>query len=60
MEYRCNKCKDIRVLRKSTTIYREVKWVAKEAYCKKCECYMIVNPEKGFPELIRTEPSLKN
>ena len=59
MMYKCKKCKCKKQLNKCTTVLRDGKWVAKEAYCKKCKCYMKVKPEKGFPELIRTEPSLK-
>ena len=58
MIYICNKCKETRKLTKATTVLRDGKWVAKEAYCNKCKCYMKVRPEKGFPELIRTESSL--
>jgi MinD superfamily P-loop ATPase len=59
MIYNCKKCKDKKELTRSTTVLRDGKWVTKEAYCKKCKAYMTSKPTEGFPELIRTEPTLK-
>jgi hypothetical protein len=59
MIYKCNKCKYKIELNRSTTVLRDGKWVTKEAYCSKCELWMTSKPAEGFPELIRTEPTLK-
>ena len=59
MIYKCKKCKCKKELNKSTTVLRDGKWVTKEAYCKNCKDYMTSKPTEGFPELIRTEASLK-
>ena len=50
----CGESKDIG---KATIVYREGKWVCKEAKCS-CGKWMDSKPEEGMPTLRRTEPSL--
>jgi len=55
--YRCQ-CGDMeKEILKATIVYREGKWVAKEALCE-CGKYMDSEAEEGMPTLIRTEPTL--
>ena len=42
---------------KATIVYRDGKWVTKEALCE-CGKYMDSKPTEGMPSLKRTEPSL--
>ena len=55
--YFCNNCGEIKELGKVTLIFKESKWVAKEALCH-CGYYMTSKPVKGMPSLKRTEASL--
>ena len=57
--YKCKKCGASKELRKATLVIREGRAVPKEAYCLKCELYMVTKNRKGMPSLIRTEPTLK-
>ena len=50
----CGESKDIG---KATIVYREGKWVCKEAKCS-CGKWMDSKPEEGMPTLRRVEPSL--
>ena len=50
----CNKSMEIG---KATIVYRDGKWVTKEALCE-CGKYMDSKPTEGMPNLKRTEPSL--
>lgn len=59
MIYICNSCKDKKELTKFKSVYRDGKWVVLEAFCNKCEIYMEAKNSEGFPDIIRTEPSLK-
>jgi len=43
---------------KATIVYRDGKWVTKEALCNECGKYMDSKPTDGMPNLKRTEPSL--
>jgi len=43
---------------KASIVYRDGKWVTKEALCKECGKYMDSKPTDGMPNLKRTEPSL--
>jgi len=42
---------------KATIVYRDGKWVTKEALCE-CGKYMDSEPTEGMPSLKRTEPTL--
>ena len=42
---------------KATIVYRDGKWVTKEALCE-CGKYMDSKPTEGMPSLKRTEPTL--
>ena len=42
---------------KATIVYRDGKWVTKEALCE-CGKYMDSKPTEGIPTLKRTEPTL--
>ena len=42
---------------KATIVYRDGKWVTKEALCE-CGKYMDSKATEGMPNLKRTEPSL--
>ncbi len=55
--YTCECCKESKEISKATIVYREGKWVAKEAKCS-CGKYMNSVPVEGMPTLRRTEPSL--
>tara|TARA_R100000742_G_C4279648_1_gene104967 strand:+ start:684 stop:866 length:183 start_codon:yes stop_codon:yes gene_type:complete len=59
MIFYCEKCKAEKELHKAKTVYRDGEWVTLDAYCKDCKLYMRSKPTEGFPNLIRTEPSLK-
>ena len=54
--YTCE-CGKTRELSKATIVYREEKWVCKQAECS-CGKYMDSEPTEGIPTLQRTEPSL--
>ena len=57
--YRCSCGKVEKEIPKATIVYRDGKWVTKEAECD-CDCglYMESEPTEGMPNLKRTEPSL--
>ena len=55
--YKCECCKEEKHFGKVTIVYKQGKWVAKEAVCS-CGKYMDSEPAEGMPNLIRTEPSL--
>ena len=55
--YKCECCKEEKNLGKVTIVYKQGKWVAKEAVCS-CGKYMDSEPEEGIPNLKRTEASL--
>ena len=55
--YKCECCKEEKHFGKVTIVYKQGKWVAKEAVCS-CGKYMDSEPEDGMPKLIRTEPTL--
>ena len=55
--YSCECCKETKEISKATLVYRDGKWVAKEAECS-CGKYMDSKPTEGIPTLKRTEPSL--
>ena len=55
--YTCECGKESKEISKATIVYREKKWVAKEAECS-CGKYMDSEPTEGIPTLQRTEPSL--
>jgi hypothetical protein len=46
-----------REIPKATIVYRDGKWVTKEAECE-CGLYMDSEPTEGMPSLKRTEASL--
>jgi len=50
----CGKTKEIST---ATIVYRNEKWVTKQAECE-CGLYMTSEPTEGIPNLQRTEPSL--
>jgi hypothetical protein len=50
----CGKTKEIST---ATIVYRDEKWVTKQALCE-CGLYMTSEPTEGIPSLQRTEPSL--
>ena len=61
MNFEC-KCGEKISTHKSTTVYRDNKWVVKEALCK-CGEYMeqiLTEEHNGIPNLKRTENSLNN
>ncbi len=55
--YSCECGKETKEISKATLVYRDGKWVAKEAECS-CGKYMDSKPTEGIPTLKRTEPSL--
>ena len=55
--YRCSCGKVEKEIPKATIVYRDGKWVTKEAECD-CGLYMDSEPTEGMPSLKRTEPSL--
>ena len=57
--YKCECNKEQIELSKATIVLRGGKWVAKEAQCS-CGKYMDSKAAEGMPNLIRTEPTLKN
>ena len=50
-------CGNTMEIGKATIVYRDGKWVAKEALCE-CGKYMDSKPTEGMPSLKRTEPTL--
>ena len=54
--YTCE-CGKTKELSKATIVYRDGKWVTKQALCE-CGLYMTSEPTEGIPTLRRTEPSL--
>jgi len=54
--YSCE-CGNTMEIGKATIVYRDGKWVTKEALCE-CGKYMDSEPTEGMPSLKRTEPSL--
>ena len=55
--YTCECGEESKDIAKATIVYREGKWVCKEAACS-CGKYMDSIPEEGIPNLKRTEASL--
>ena len=55
--YKCECGKEEKEIGKATIVYRDNKWVCKEAKCS-CGKYMESEPTEGIPTLKRTEPSL--
>ena len=55
--YTCECGKESKEIAKATIVYRDGKWVTKEAECS-CGKYMTSEPTEGIPTLQRTEPSL--
>ena len=55
--YKCKCGKEEKEISKATIVYRDGKWVAKEAECS-CGLYMDSEPAEGMPTIKRTEPSL--
>jgi len=55
--YKCECCKEEKEVGKATIVYRDGKWVTKEAQCS-CGKYMDSEPTEGMPNLKRTEASL--
>tara|TARA_R110001606_G_scaffold157233_1_gene300236 strand:- start:302 stop:553 length:252 start_codon:yes stop_codon:yes gene_type:complete len=55
-KYNC-KCGKTKDLLKTTIVYIDKKWVAKESLCS-CGLYMDSKPTEGMPSLKRTETSL--
>tara|TARA_R100000781_G_scaffold26759_2_gene19859 strand:- start:13077 stop:13265 length:189 start_codon:yes stop_codon:yes gene_type:complete len=58
-KYKCEKCGIVKELRKATLIFINDLWKVKESYCLKCDMYMTSKTKEGFPNLIRTESSLR-
>ena len=56
-EYKC-KCGKTKKILKATIAYIKGEWETKQALCK-CGKYMNCKTEKGMPNLIRTEDSLR-
>ena len=54
--YKCQ-CGKEKEIAKATIVFREGKWVCKEAQCS-CGKYMDSEPEEGMPSIRRTESSL--
>ncbi len=54
--YSCE-CGNTMEIGKATIVYRDGKWVTKEALCE-CGKYMDSEPTEGMPSLKRTEPTL--
>ncbi len=54
--YSCE-CGKTMEIGKATIVYRDGKWVTKEALCE-CGKYMDSEPTEGMPSLKRTEPTL--
>jgi hypothetical protein len=54
--YSCE-CGNTMEIGKATIVYRDGKWVTKEAKCS-CGKWMDSEPTEGMPSLKRTEPSL--
>jgi len=61
MKFECKECKATLDLTKSTTVFRDGKWVVKEALCDICQVYMdeVLTEEHGMPNIIRTEPTYR-
>tara|TARA_R100000742_G_C4199790_1_gene29247 strand:- start:194 stop:448 length:255 start_codon:yes stop_codon:yes gene_type:complete len=57
--YKCTCGSESKEISKATIVYRDRKWVCKEAQCS-CGKYMDSEPAEGMPSLKRTEPSLSN
>ena len=55
--YSCE-CGNTMEIGKASIVYRDGKWVTKEALCNECGKYMDSKPTDGMPNLKRTEPSL--
>ena len=55
--YTCECCKESKEISKATIVYRDGKWVCKEAECS-CGKFMDSKHVDGIPTLRRTEPSL--
>jgi len=58
-KYSCECGKEEKEVGKATIVLRDGKWVCKEAQCS-CGKYMDSEAAEGMPNLIRTEPTLKN
>jgi len=57
--YICECCKEQKEISKATLVFRDNKWVCKQALCS-CGKYMDSKAKDGMPNLIRTEPTLSN
>jgi hypothetical protein len=55
--YKCICGKQEKEIAKATIVFREGKWVCKEAQCS-CGKYMDSEPADGMPSIKRTEESL--
>ena len=55
--YSCEFCNEEKNISKATIVFRDGKWVCKEALCT-CGLYMDSKPTEGMPSLKRTEASL--
>ena len=55
--YKCICGKQEKEISKATIVFREGKWVCKEAQCS-CGKYMDSEAEEGMPNIKRTEASL--
>ena len=55
--YSCE-CGNTMEIGKASIVYRDGKWVTKEALCNECGKYMDSKPTDGMPSLKRTEASL--
>ena len=55
--YICECGKEQKEISKATIVFRDNKWVCKQALCS-CGKYMDSEPEEGMPSIKRTEESL--
>jgi len=55
--YKCECDKEEKEIAKATIVFRDNKWVCKEAACS-CGKWMDSKPTEGIPNLKRTEASL--
>lgn len=63
MKYKCDGCGATKTLNRSTTVFRDGKWVTKEALCS-CEKnkYMkevLTKEHEGFPTIKRNDSAQK-
>jgi hypothetical protein len=57
--YKCICGKEEKHLNKTTLVYIDEKWVAKEAQCS-CGKYMDSEPTEGMPTIVRNDSALSN